>query len=43
MLLLANKLALIPVESQERVSIMEGAWSTEKGNEGGKRSPETAT
>lgn len=36
MVLLANKVAFIQVQSQERVSIIESAWSTEKGNEGGK-------
>lgn len=36
MVLLANEVAFIQVQSQERVSIIESAWNTERENEGGK-------
>ena len=40
MVLLANEVALIQVQSQERLSITESVWSTERGNEGGKGGPD---
>lgn len=50
MVLLANKVAFVRVPSQERVSIIASAWSTERGSEAGKvkalggwRGPKTAT
>lgn len=36
MVLWAKKVAFIQVQSQERVSIIESAWSTERENKRGK-------
>lgn len=35
MVLLANKVAFIQVQSQERVIIITSAWSTERGSKAG--------
>ena len=39
MVLLANKVAFIQVHRQEKLSIIESAWSTGRGNDPGKVKP----